>query len=90
MSVKASFWAIEQTTLPLIHKLVLMLWPIGPTRTDWPFLKQITIADKAMCSVRHVIDTVRELQQDGYLTDFLSRNRPNGQRGSRLGTAKLA
>jgi hypothetical protein len=81
MSLKASFWAIEQHPRSRDHKLVLMLLADWADENGLAFPKQTTIADKAMCSVRHVIDIVRELQQDSYLK-IVPKYRPNGQRGS--------
>jgi hypothetical protein len=57
MSVKASFWAIEQRPRSRDHKLVLMLL------ADWADENWRSLAEdrlpspmKSMCSVRHVID----------------------------------
>jgi hypothetical protein len=81
MSVKASFWAIEQTPRSRDHKLVLMLLADWADETGEAWPKQSTIAKKAMCSVRHVIDLVQELEADSYLTRIRTRRR-DGRQGS--------
>jgi hypothetical protein len=62
MSVKASFWAIEQRPRSRDHKLVLMLLADWADETGEAWPRQTTIAEKAMCSVRHVIDVVATLR----------------------------
>jgi hypothetical protein len=81
MSVKASFWAIEQRPRSRGHKLVLMLLADWADETGEAWPRQTTIAMKAMCSVRHVIDLVRELEADGHLRIIRTRRR-DGRQGS--------
>jgi hypothetical protein len=81
MSLKASFWAIEQHPRSRDHKLVLMLLADWADETGEAWPRQTTIAEKAMCSVRHVIDLVHELEVDGYLARLRTRRR-DGRQGS--------
>jgi hypothetical protein len=81
MSVKASFWAIEQRPRSRDHKLVLMLLADWADENGLAWPQQTTIAEKAMCSVRHVRDIVRELRLDGYLKT-IPKYRPDGRRGA--------
>jgi hypothetical protein len=81
MSVKASFWAIEQKPRSRDHKLVLMLLADWADETGEAWPRRTTIAEKAMCSVKHVGDLVRELEDDGYLVRIRTRRR-DGRQGS--------
>jgi hypothetical protein len=79
MSLKASFWAIEQRPRSRDHKLVLMLLADWADETGEAWPRRITIAEKAMCSLRHVIDVLAELEADGYLEKIPSRRRDGRQ-----------
>jgi hypothetical protein len=81
MSLKASFWAIEQRPRSRDHKLVLMLLADWADERGEAWPKRTTIADKTMCSVRHVIDLIAELETDGYLRKMATRRR-DGRQGS--------
>jgi DNA-binding Lrp family transcriptional regulator len=81
MSLKASFWAIEQRPRSRDHKLVLMLLADWADETGEAWPRQITIAEKAMCSLRHVSDLLRELETDGLIKRIKTRRR-DGRQGS--------
>jgi hypothetical protein len=81
MSLKASFWAIEQRPRSRDHKLILMLLADWADENGEAWPKITTIADKAICSVRHAIDMLNDLEIDGYLLKIRTRRR-DGRQGS--------
>jgi CTP-dependent riboflavin kinase len=88
MSVKASFWAIEQWPGTPLQKLVLMVladWADENGRA-WPRIS--SVAHKATCSSRTVLRCLSELEADGFLSRTRTRRR-DGRQGSNRYTLKL-
>jgi MarR-like DNA-binding transcriptional regulator SgrR of sgrS sRNA len=81
MSVKASFWAIEQRPRSRDHKLVLMLLADWADEDGEAWPRITTIAERAMCSVRHAVNVLNELEADDYLRKVRTRRR-DGRQGS--------
>jgi hypothetical protein len=80
MSHKATYWAFERRTPGSDHKLVLILLADWADENGIAWPRQSTIAHKAMMSMRHVRDVLRELESYGFIRRVQTR-RKDGRRG---------
>lgn len=82
MSVQAISWALEQDTLPSIHKFVLVILCNYANMDGECYPSQSTVARKCSISRQHVNTIIGELEEGGYLRIFPQTRTGGGDRSN--------